>query len=807
MEGQMLKIFYRILLKHRYISILNISGLAVGMAAFLLILHYVRFEYSFDKFHSESDRIFRLIMTREVDEEVISISRDTYPAMARAIAENYPGIDGIEKVMYNSRGGILTKFRYDDKEKLRDDLKTLFASTAFFDVFDLRLTLGEYRRLDEPFTVLISDRLAKNIYGDRNPVGELIQEDDGRDYEVVGVFKRWDQNSHLDFDVVKSFNSIGARHNVDFHQTSWDWPRMKTYIKLEQGVDVTEFERNISQVVNQNKPIRGSASVDETISLQPVDEIRLESDFESVGTFNQAKTKVIIFLLIGFVILGMSWVNFVNLTIAKGLDRIKESGVRKVLGASRGYIVRQHFVESIGVNFLAFLFALSLYQLLLPSLHRFASIPTAYAEDLTIYIWMIAGVLFGSLISGFYPAILLSRINMLVALKKRISNLGAGLNTIRNGLTSVQFAVSLMLLIIISVVYQQLSHLKSIDAGTRIEGVYVVREPRAFDYDTFSANPDVIKEEWRRIPGVSQVASSYAVPGGRIADYGIREFGKPESANVNIHEHTVDYDFIDLYELEFVEGRNFSRELATDDNAAVINLSAMRALGFGSPAEAIGKRVTSPEEEYIRHIIGVVEDYHHQSAEYPRQPILIALDTESRGYYSLALSTDNLKSTLAAIEETFNEVFPGNIYKSFFLDDYYNRQFEKEERLGKLLTGFGLLTVILALTGLASITYFAVVRRAKEISIRKVLGAGWSNLLSLFTRHGNWAYIIAAIISIPVSYYLIISWLNGFESRIRLSLFDFSIPFFLLYLAGFSAIVIVLKKSMSSNPVNSLREE
>lgn len=804
-----LRLFYRNLIKHKFLSLFNIAGLGMAMGAFLLILFYVHFEKSFDDFHQDQDRIYRLIMTRYMDGSFASKRPETYPAMTDAIKEDYPGVEAVARIMYSSsRGtGILMRFETSNGLILRDDLSALSADSEFFKVFSLNIIQGVPSSLDRPFTAMLSTELAQELYGNENPVGKVFKEDDGRDYLITGLFEAWEGNTHLDFEMIKSFESIGARHNSTMHKTSWNWDRMKTYVKLEAGVGKAEFESRVAQVVNDNRPQPEGFELDETISLQALTDIRLGSDFEERNIFNKSKSKVYGFLLIGLVILLMGWLNFVNLSIARGLDRTKEAGIKKVMGARRSHLIKQHFGEALQVNLLAFIIGLSLFQLCLPRLKSFAGIPGDFQFNAGFVLWLILALLVGSLLSGAYPAFTLSRVNVILAMKNKLSAGRGSLQRVRTLLTSVQFIISLSLLITVSIIYQQLNHLRSIDLGTRIEGVLVVKQPRQINYEQFSANPDVIKNEWKEIAGVEKVASSYAIPGSDIYAYQIKEVNQPDSRKVYIPEHTVDHEFLTLYELELLAGRNFSKEMATDDSAAIINESAMKALGFSSPDEAIGKRLTSPEDEFIRHVIGVIRDYHQLSPATPKQPVLFGLDPESRGFYSIQFNTDDLPRLQAEVKQRFDEVFPGNVYHSFFLDDYFAEQYKADNTLGALLSVFSIVAISLAAMGLVSMTYFNVIRRMKEMSIRKVLGADFGHLIRLLSASGNASFLIASFISIPAVYYLMNSWLNGYHERISLNLFDFGLPMLLLYGLAAIAMLLVMLQVVKSNPVESLRDE
>ena len=801
------RLFHRNLFRHKYLSIFNLLGLGVAMGAFLLILHFVIYEAGYDRFHPSQDRLYRLVMTRSVEGQEVSKRADTYPAMAQALKNNYPGIAAICKVMYFSRGGTLTTFDTDNGPVLRDDIKALAAASDFFELFPLRMISGHPSDLDAPFTAFVSAGFALNLYGTTDVAGRTFTEDDGSTYIIKGVYKKWEGQSHLDFELIKSFDSIGVRHNSDMHQVSWRWDRMKTYVKLQGGIDPTAFEQQISQVVNDHATQRPAEDIDEVISLQAVKDIHLKSDFETTSLFQRAYTKVYGFLLIGLLVLLMGWLNFINHGIARGLDRIKEAGIQKVLGAKRTHLIRQHLFDALLMNIMAALVGLSLFQLFRPALNAYAGIPETFDLTGPFWFWLVAGVLVGTLISGLYPAMALSRVNTLLALKKKLSGFKGTLKQVRQSLNAFQFAISLSLLIAVLVIFQQVSYMQTVALGTRIDGVLIVKGPRHFNYDHFSANPGLIKEELQSLAGIEAVASSYAIPGSNIYAYEISRTDIPDTPKSYIPEHTVDHGFLSLYGLELVAGRDFSQQVLTDDSAAIINLSALRALGFENAEEALGARLTSPDTEFHRHIIGVIKDFHQKSPAFPMAPMLLGLDTESRGYYSLQFSTNDLPALQNRVQATFESVFPGNLYHSFLLSDYFEAQYDAENRLGSLLGVFALVAILLSGMGLFGMTYFSVIRRAKEMSIRKVLGAGFPRLLRHLGAEGSRGFLLGGMLTIPLVYMMMSEWLQQYHSRISLDWIHFVMPLLLLCALAYSIIVGLAFRSYQNNPVNYLREE
>ncbi|MBO3697146.1 ABC transporter permease [Roseivirga sp. E12] len=793
--------------KHKWLSFVNLLGLGLGLAAFVSIFYYVEYENSFDKFHTKSDRLYRVVMSRYINDDLVSIRPDNYPALTSVLENNIAGIESVEPLMYSSRGGTLIKFN-NDNELLRDDLKVLNASAGFFNLFDLELIEGDYLRLDEPFTGLISDELAASIFGDVNPVGKSWIEDDGHEYLILGVYRKWDHNSHLDFDLIKSFESIGARHRSTDHHDSWDWGRMKTYVLLEEGVAKTLIDDQIKGIIDGFKPKRAGLHLREELFLQSIEDIHLKSDFEEGNFLGRYTTQVYGLLMVGFIIVMLAWINFVNFSVAGTLERVKTVGIQKTFGANNKYLFYRQFFDALIVNGLALLCALCVWQLVQPAINTISGIPSSHQPDSHFYLTIILIVAIGSGISVLGPLGILKRTKVVEALKGSTSVSLTGIGSLRKGMVTFQWVVSICLILAVYTIWSQSNYIHGIDRGIKTSGIYVVQEPRDFDYDLFASNPSLIKSKWLAIPGVKAVASSYAIPGSRPSAYEIREFDAPLSANIPVYEHQVDDAFLPLYGNKLVAGRNFSEQISSDDHAAVLNLSAVKAL-FGSvdTNEVLGKRITSPENEYIRTVVGVVEDYYQLSPAESQIPISFVLDSESRGYYSIAFEGQNITQLMSSVKSQFQEVFPGNIFHSFFLDDFYNQQFVKEKQATQLLGGFSVIAIVLSLMGICALTVLDLIKQMKALSIRKVLGANLKSLYIEVAKGNIKRFLLAAIIAFPLSYVFLGKWLSKFANRIDLSLFKLSIPIVITVAVLIAVLWVVSYKSLIENPVDHLKEE
>lgn len=809
MLKHLINISIRSLQKKPWLHATNVLGLSVGLAAFALIFYYYQYQTGFDSFHSKGDRLYRVIMTRYINGQWVSERPDTYPALATVLNNEIPEIESAQMVMYSQQtgSGILMDFGTEDKPLLRDDIGVLSADPGIFDLYDIQMISGDYSGLKEPFTGIISSELAESLYPDENPIGKLWKEDDGNEYRIIGVFNKWKSTTHLNFEMIKSFESIGARHGVDFHRTSWDWDRMKVYVLLNEGVNKELVEAKIDSLILDHKPVKANMDLQEFLSLQPVQDIKLHSDFEAKTFLSKESNRVAGLMLIGFIILAIAWTNFVNFNLSVGFERIRSMGIQKSLGAKFNYFIQKQAVESLIISGLSLIIALSFWQLFKPLVDRMAGIPASFNPNAEFYL-LVSGIsLIGVIITFIIPVIIARRVDITNALKGKINHWNFGVSGLRRGLVTFQWVVSIVLAIAVFVIQDQLNYLDEIDRGVRTEGILIFKGPRSFDYDRFSANPDLLKNEMNQLRGVISVASSYAVPGQTPYAYEIREEGKPLSANVFIPEHQVSANYIEVYDHKLLAGRNFDPNRATDETAAILNVSAVKALFGDIPiGEALGRRITSPENQYIRTVIGVIEDYYHQSPEVAHFPMNFVFDPESRGYYSVRFSSNNYQALLKSVEIKFTEVFPDNLFHSFMLEDFYADYQSEERSLSGLLMAFGSIAIILSVVGVVALTLLDLGKNMKNLSIRKVLGAEFIDLLVKVSSGNFIHFLLASAIAVPIAYLLMQAWLGDYANRVELGLKHLIPPVILAVIL----MVVLLgssKKALEENPTQFLKDE
>lgn len=802
-------------LRNPLFSFINIMGLAIGMAVCLLIGQYVSYEMSFDQFYPQKERIYRIWMERYQAGELRISEARSYPALGDVLKNEISGIQqSIRTTTY--RGSLLSYQNEKGEWKAFPASRICTAEPAILDLLSIEVLTGNPQMaLERPFTMMITERYAKTYFPNENPVGKIIKEDGDEEFEITGVFADLPSNSSLQFQFIKSYSSL-AQHfylltgrETDVPTQSWDWPRIEFFVKLMPETNPDNIEVLLNEDLLSHKSKNLTEGIEEKLYLQPITDIHLHSERNQPYKSDNSQTLKLGFsLLIAFIILLLAWVNYINLSTARATMRAKEVGVRKTLGADRKMLIKQFLFESFAVNFLAIVLALTLFQAILIPFNIYFHISDSYSLLGQWEIWVVMTSIFiiGSFLSGIYPAWILSsfRVSQII---KGFTNLPTFQTiSLRKALAILQFATTFILLAGTLGVYLQVQFMQQQDLGMNLEQIMVVKGPRAFDYELFSSNPDIVKQAWMNIPDVSLVSSSYSVPASGMSAYEIHRIDQPDRIH-QIYSHEVDWHFVDVYEIELVAGRNFSSAFATDDSAVLINERALYQFGFSNPQEALGKRISTPEEGYMRHIIGVVKDFHHQSLHHSHWPMTLSLDTESRGFYSIKLQTNNLSSSISAIQAVYENIFPGNEFEYFFADENFAQQYEEDKRFGTIFASFAFLALFVACLGIFGLSTISVYQKRKEIGIRKILGATLFHIFSLLTKSYLSIILMAFLLGIPVVFWGLQQWLANFAFRMELSLGVFLFPASLLLLVALFTVSWQTLQAAQTNPIEALREE
>ncbi len=789
-----LKIAWRNLIKNKLFALINISGLTIGMTCFILIALYIQFELSFDAHHEKSDSIYRIAQQQNGNEYSGNNMFALAPLpLGEALLSDFPEVTGATNL--NVNGAILI----NDTQSYFE--RGLFTDNAIFEVFTIPVVRGKGKEaLNKPGSILLTESLALKIFGDANSLGRQLKFNNKEELTVEGIISDPPKNQHFTYSYIVS-NKISGFYEDDVN--NWASNNYHTYITLAEGYDYKDLIHKMEVYEEITKPVYQSEGFHfyPEFTLQSLKDIHLFSNMNSELAVNGDIQQLYLFLCIAFIILILASINYMNLTTAKSAQRAKEVGVSKVLGARREQLTMQFLGESFLLTIFSFCIALALAGILLPAFNELLdkSILFTFARSW----WALLAMLFIALLvgglSGLYPAIFLSRVNPVKALKGNFLRSHKDGAILRNSLVVGQFVVAIALAIGGLVISEQLHFIESKKLGYNKQ--QVVHVP--YGGQEISMKEDVIKDELLKHPRIQKVSNSTQLPLGITSNGPVRTWeGNQDNQELFLYRAYVDHDFIDLFEMKLVEGRNFSRERPSDSTAYILNESAVKALGWKN---AVGKEFNDGR------VIGVLEDFHLQTFNRPIAPLFMILRDEffSRNFGQVILKVDmeDYEQTRAFIEKTLTAEVPLSPYDVRFMEDSYAQLYDNETRLGKAFNIFTFLALFIAAMGLFGLVSFHVYQRTKEIGIRKVLGSSASEIVRLLAKDFLKLIVFALMIAAPIAYFAMDNWLEAYAYRI-------DIEWWIFVLVGLSATAIALitisfqsLKAALANPVKSLRTE
>jgi putative ABC transport system permease protein len=804
MFGNYLKIAVRNLVKTKLYSLINVLGLAIGVAACLLILHYVSYEKSYDKFHEAGKRIYRLRYERSDSSGAAVKFASCTPPAAGFIRERYPEVEKIARIQ-NYQAVVSFGDRKFTEERM------YFAEPDFLDILKFKFIKGDpLNGIREANNAFISQSTAGKYFGSQDPMGKTFSVDKKVDYQVAGIFADIPQNSHLKLDILLSYKNIYLRFGKDVLE-SWGHTTFFTYLRLKPGTDPQAFENKLADLVESEAgDLQKQYQVVIRLKMQPLHDIHLTSHFMQEYEINGDRDAVNFLFIIALFIIIMAWVNYINLSTARSLTRAREVGLRKVVGAARRQLMMQFFSEVILINLAAVLIAFVLVQSFLPFFTQITGTPADYIIWEAGWFWTAILIMFlvGVFLSGLYPVAVLTSFKPTVVLRGKLGNSARGIN-LRKILVIFQFVIALVLIAGTLTVYWQLDFMKNQDPGFDMDHVLVIKAPRIRDA-AFKEKFATFKEELLRQSNIKGFCFVTEVPGRQIFwdNGGIVKYGEDVSKGKNYQIVGIDYDFVNLFDLKFAVGRNFSKEFPADKDALILNETAIKWMGFTDPDSALGQKV-----DYWGHIytiIGVLKDYHQQSLKAAFEPHIFRLlpyGRDIRGHFAVKINPHNIPETVSLVQNQYEQFFPGNPFEFIFLDEYYNQQYKEDELFGKVFGIFSFLAIFVTCLGIFGLSSFMVIQRTKEIGIRKVLGAGVSKILFLLTKDFLGLLLVSFIISLPLAILGIMEWLKGFANRMSLHVWLFVLPLLMVSVVMLVTIGSHIVRAALANPVDSIRYE
>jgi len=788
-----LKIAFRNLWRHKIFSFINIMGLAVGMSACFLIFLYVRFELSYDNFHSKADRIYRVVCDIKTPTEVLHFSVPAW-AMPKNIKEEFPEVESFARVtgdnMLIRRGDV--KFQEENM---------LWADSTLFSVFDFKLLKGNPKTaLQQPLSVVFTETAAKKYFGKSDPVGQTVLiNPDGQPATVTGVMKDIPENSQIRGDVFVSMSTLTQKFAPKIEE-QWGNFGATTFLLLKPGTRPEVLQSKFPAFLEKRdgKGMRDS-KMSYTLLMEPLRSVYLYSTRDGSKTGNMSN--IYIFSIVAIFILLIACFNFVNLTTARSAERAKEVGIRKVVGAEKIQLARQFIGESVIICLISFLITIGVCLLLLPLFNKLSGKTISHGifeHPQYVLILFLSSIGIG-LLAGIYPALVLSSFKPVVVLKGRFVTGTKGI-LLRKGLVVAQFTISIALIIATIIVYMQTGYMRSQELGFNKDQVMVV--------DTYGDDAkEVLRQSVTTLPNVKSVCMSSSVPGsGDPTAYSEIENIKGDLQIANLELFFVDFDYIGQFKIKMLAGRSFSRDFGTDTTQAMIlNEAAVKMFGYHSPEQAVGKRFKQWGRE--GKIIGVMKNFHFRSLQEEIKPLSMRIEPRGCNLLAIKVASGNLPATIAAVEKKWQAAIPNRPFSYFFLDEFFDKQYRAEERFGKLFMNFAVLAIFISCLGLLGLASYSTIQRTKEIGIRKVIGASVANIVNLLSKEFILLVGIAFLIASPLTWYFMHRWLRDFAYRIPISWWMFALAGILAMLIALFTISFQAIRAAVANPVKSLRAE
>ncbi|MBC5991324.1 ABC transporter permease [Pontibacter cellulosilyticus] len=805
----MFKIYFltawRSLLRNKSYSILNVAGLTLGITCSILLFLVIKYELSYDTFHSKADKIYRATTVSNYREGEARSSAAHYPLAELLRSNNNLGFANLTQV-HGEEGGQVNILGNDGNaiKRFKEDAHIGFVEPEFFDIFDFETGANDpAQSLSEPNNVILTESIAQKYFEGENPVGRLIKFNNKLTLKVTGVIPDLPSNTDLPFSLFVSYKSF-----VDYspYGDAKSWSSLSSthhlYLVLPEGMTDKRATADLNALIKNHIPDKGANLPQETYALQPLSDLHFDAVLGNYSNRTVAREVIWSMAFVGLFLVIVACINFVNLATAQAIKRAREVGVRKVMGSSQLQLMLQFLGETFLITLTATLLSVVLTELVLPYLNELLELEIAFSilQDPALLFFMVAQVLLVTLFAGLYPALIMARFQPIAALKSRINTQKVAGLSMRSALVVLQFTICQVLIICTILVNEQMEFFKSKSLGFNKDAVVTVLLPTGEGKKLMP-----LRQELANHPAVRKVSLSSAPPSANITFTGNFKFDN-SSEDVPFHANykIADENYIDLYDMKLLAGRNYKE---SDSVAYVINETMRRKLGIESPSEAINKTIALGNGEVKGYIIGVVEDFHQNPLRDPIDPSILLANPNNYWFLSAKIDMNNKQEALQHLEKVYNKAYPDDVFDYEFLDESIARFYQDEARQNKLFKIFSIIAIFIGCLGLYGLVAFMAAQRTKEVGIRKVLGATMFNITVLFSKEFVKLVLIAFILAVPIAYYLMNKWLQDFTYRITLDYWPF-------ILAGVVTLIIAIItmssqaiKASLTNPVVSLKSE
>ncbi len=762
-----LKMALRNQAKNKLFSLVNVLGLSVGLAVTVLIINYVAFEFSFDKMHWKRDRIYRVESRFYEGDRLTDDWATSSFGYGSAISKEMTGVEDFVRIGVHNTEQIVS---YHEKRSRETGIA--YTGPSFFTVFDFRLKEGDINdQLKRPNTVVITPTIAHRFFNDDNPIGKMLTFASGTtfyDCEVTGVIEDFPENSHIRFNYLISYETLPA-----WMREFWYLHEAYTYLLLAPGKNPHEIEEQFPRMAEKYKTEEALRNKKWEVTLVPLEKIHLNPQKQYEHEIKGNKRSLVTLIFIAIVILMTAWINYINLTTARAMERAKDVGIRKVSGAFRSQLIRQYMTESWLVNSIAVVMAALLVMILRPFFNRIIGENTGLFILVQPVFWFsaLAVLTFGILLSGFYPAFILTKVKPCLILKGNYFNSGSA-GTTRRVLVVFQFAASLFLICGTFIVYKQVRFMQKQDLGVQIDRTIVVKYP--VTRSDLNNKIHLFAEYMKQQPNIRSVAQTGSVPGMEIASFASNRLLGDENGQNRLYEMlAVDDQFVETFGLHLLSGRSFQKGFGNDWNSLLVNESAMSTLGLKSPEEAIGHKVLLEGLSEPVAIIGVVQNWHQRSLENGYTPVMLIPNGKigwvPGRFIAIKTAGTNYDTVLNQIRSSWQSYFPESSFDYFFLDSFFDAQYKADRRFGHIVGIFTVLAFFISGLGLWALAAFTASKKVKEVGVRKVLGAHSGNIIYLFSREIIILISLALVIATPASVLVMKNWLQNYAFRTTIS--------------------------------------